>query len=149
MDTKLDAAAELPGVTELVKSFQTAGDLDGSGYAHKFVDLPADFGWQREEGTMRSVGAWITHGETRRDEDGCVLARRKMLKDVGKGGGLICERGPHPGTFREALGNGFKQDGRMPRRAPKSIDVPEHEGDKQFIAYAPRYKAIGGRKMAV
>jgi hypothetical protein len=35
------------------------------------------------------------------------------------------------------------------RRVPKSIDVPEHEGDKQFIAYAPRYKAIGGRKMAV
>ena len=95
------------------------GDLGGSGYAlprfyedrvsfkDKFVDLPADFSWQREERTMRSVGAWITHGETRRDEDGCVLAPRKMLKDVGKGDGLICERGPHTVTLREALGNGF------------------------------------------
>lgn len=55
LDAKLDAAAELPGVTELVKSFQIAGDLDGSGYAlpglyedsvsfkDKFVDLLADF----------------------------------------------------------------------------------------------------------
>jgi hypothetical protein len=76
VDAKFDAAAELPGVTELVKSFQTAGDLDGSGYAlprfyedrvsfkDKFVGVPADFGWQREERTMRSVGAWITHGES-------------------------------------------------------------------------------------
>ena len=55
VDGKLDAAAELPGVTEPVKSFQIAGGLDGSGYAlpglyedsvslkDKFVDLLADF----------------------------------------------------------------------------------------------------------
>jgi hypothetical protein len=77
VDAKLDAGAELSGVMEPVKSFQTAGDLDGSGYAlprfhedcvsfkDKFVDLPADFSWQREERTMRSVTARITHGETR------------------------------------------------------------------------------------
>jgi hypothetical protein len=68
---------------------------------------------------------------------------RKMLKDVGKGGGLICERGLHTVTVRDALGNGLS------RRAPKSLDVPEHESDKQFIAYAPRFKAIEGREMAV
>ena len=91
------------------------GDPGGLGYAlprfyedrvsfkDRFVDLPEDFSWQREERTMRSVGAWITHGETRRDEDGRVLAPREMLKDVG----LICERGPHTVTFREARGNGF------------------------------------------
>jgi hypothetical protein len=95
------------------------GDLDGSGYAlprfyedrvsfkDEFVDLPADFSWQREERTLGSVGAWITHGETRRDEDGCVLVPRKMLKDVGKGDGLICERGPQIVTFMGTLGNGF------------------------------------------
>jgi len=60
---------------------------------------------------MTSVGAWITHGETRRDEDGCVLAPRMMLKNLGKGDGLICEKGPHATTFREALGNGFNGTG--------------------------------------
>jgi hypothetical protein len=69
VDAKHDAAAELLGVMELVKNFLAAGDLGGSGYAlpgfcgdrvsfkDKFVDLPADFSWQREERTMRSVGA--------------------------------------------------------------------------------------------
>lgn len=33
----------------------------------------------------------------------CVLGARKMLKDVGKGDGLICERGRHTVTFLEAL----------------------------------------------
>lgn len=33
----------------------------------------------------------------------CVLGVRKMLKDVGKGDGLICERGRHTVTFLEAL----------------------------------------------
>jgi hypothetical protein len=37
----------------------------------------------------------------------------------------------------------------MPRHTPKNIDIPEHEGDKQFITHAPRYKAIRGREMAV
>jgi hypothetical protein len=66
-----------------------------------------------------------------------------MPKDVGKGGGLTCERGLHTVTFRDALGNGLSSS------APQSLDVPEHESDKQFIAYAPRYKAIEGREMAV
>jgi hypothetical protein len=39
------------------------------------------------------------------------VAPGKMLKDVGKGDGLICERGPHIVTFREALGNGFSGTG--------------------------------------
>jgi len=71
VDAKLDAAAELLGVTELVKSFQTAGDLDGSGYAlprfyedsvsfkDKFVDLPADFSWQR--GTYNDKRGRLDH----------------------------------------------------------------------------------------
>jgi hypothetical protein len=29
---------------------------------------------------------------------------KEMLKDVGKGDGLICERGPRAVTFLEALG---------------------------------------------
>jgi hypothetical protein len=32
----------------------------------------------------------------------------------------------------------------MLRRALKSINISEHEGDKQFVAYVPRHKAIGG-----
>ena len=74
--------AEATGEEELIKSFRTAGDLDGSGYAlprfyedrvsfkDRFVDLPADFSWQREDRIRRSVGAWISHGETHRDEVG-------------------------------------------------------------------------------
>jgi len=97
VDAKFDAAAELPEVTDLVKSFQTAGDLDGSGYAlPRFYEdrVPSKTNSQifrrisagrEKERTMRSVGTWITYGETRRDGDGCILAPRKMLKDVGKG----------------------------------------------------------------
>lgn len=73
---------------------------------------------------MRSVGAWIAHGETRRDEDGCVLVPRKMLKDVGKGDGLICEWEPHTVT----LGKRLAIDSAGQKNATsKSIVVPEHE----------------------
>lgn len=59
VDAKLDAAAELSGATELVKSFQAVGNPSGSDYAlpkfyedrvsfkDGFVNLPADFSWQK------------------------------------------------------------------------------------------------------
>jgi hypothetical protein len=96
--------AEATGEKELVKRFWAVGDLDGSWYAitmfykglvsfkNKFVDLRADLGWQREEGTKRSAGAWISHGESSRDDE-CILAPRKMVKAVGKSDGLVWGKG--------------------------------------------------------